>query len=80
MRKLDSLILKSFIGPFFVTFFVNANSDLDKLNIPDGFHISIFADNLESPRQIAETDNGYVIAGSKKGNEIYERKLYYNLN
>lgn len=56
---------------FFVTFFVNANSDLDKLNIPDGFHISIFADNLESPRQIAETDNGYVIAGSKKGNEIY---------
>ena len=56
---------------FFVTFFVNANSDLDKLNIPDGFHISIFADNLESPRQIAETDNGYVIVGSKKGNEIY---------
>ncbi len=56
---------------FFVTFFVNANSDLDKLNIPNGFHISIFADNLESPRQIAETDNGYVIVGSKKGNEIY---------
>ena len=56
---------------FCVTFFVNANSDLDKLNIPDGFHISIFADNLESPRQIAETDNGYVIAGSKKGNKIY---------
>ena len=56
---------------FFVTFFVNANSDLDKLNIPNGFHINIFADNLESPRQIAETDNGYVIVGSKKGNEIY---------
>ena len=56
---------------FFVTFFVNANSDLDKLNIPNGFHISIFADNLESPRQIAGTDNGYVIVGSKKGNEIY---------
>jgi glucose/arabinose dehydrogenase len=56
---------------FFVTFFVNANSDLEKLNIPNGFHISIFADNLESPRQIAETDNGYVIVGSKKGNEIY---------
>ena len=54
---------------FFVTFFVNANSDLDKLNIPNGFHISIFADNLESPRQIAETDNGYVIVGSKNGND-----------
>ena len=51
--------------------FVNANSELNKLNIPAGFEISIFADNLESPRQIAETDNGYVIAGSKKGNKIY---------
>jgi glucose/arabinose dehydrogenase len=51
--------------------FVNANSEMNKLNIPAGFEISIFADNLESPRQIAETENGYVIAGSKKGNKIY---------
>tara|TARA_Y100000591_G_scaffold219864_1_gene191336 strand:- start:3 stop:1151 length:1149 start_codon:yes stop_codon:yes gene_type:complete len=56
---------------FVISFYINANSDLDKLNVPNGFEIAIFADNLNSPRQIAETDEGYVIAGSKKGNEIY---------
>ena len=56
---------------FLISFYTNANSDLDKLNIPNGFEISIFADKLDSPRQLAETDEGYVIAGSKKGNKIY---------
>ncbi len=56
---------------FVISFYINANSDLDKLNLPKGFEITIFADNLDSPRQLAETDKGYVIAGSKKGNKIY---------
>ena len=56
---------------FLISFYTNANSDLDKLNVPYGFEISIFADKLDSPRQLAETDEGYVIAGSKKGNKIY---------
>ena len=54
-----------------ISFDINANSNLNKLNIPDGFEISIFADNIDSPRQLAETDAGYVIAGSKKGDSIY---------
>ena len=56
---------------YFISLFINANSDLDKLNLPSGFEISIFADNLDSPRQISETDDGYIIAGSKKGDKIY---------
>jgi len=56
---------------FLISFYTNANSDLDKLNVPNGFEISIFADKLDSPRQLTETDEGYVIAGSKKGNKIY---------
>ena len=48
-----------------ISIFINASTNLNKLNVPDGFEISIFADNLESPRQLAETDAGYVIAGSK---------------
>tara|TARA_B100000945_G_C20343588_1_gene578645 strand:- start:85 stop:1233 length:1149 start_codon:yes stop_codon:yes gene_type:complete len=56
---------------FLISFYTNANSDLDKLNVPYGFEISIFADKLDSPRQLAETDEGYVIAGSKRGNKIY---------
>ena len=50
---------------------ISADSYLDKLIIPDGFEISIYADNLDSPRQLTETDKGYVVAGSKKGNKIY---------
>ena len=50
---------------------ISADSYLDKLIIPDGFEISIYADNLDSPRQLTETDKGYVIAGSKKGDKIY---------
>jgi glucose/arabinose dehydrogenase len=41
------------------------------LNVPEGFEISIFANNLESPRQIAETNNGFVIVGSKNGKNIF---------
>ena len=50
---------------------ISADSYLDKLIIPDGFEISIYADNLDSPRQLTETDKGYVVAGSKKGDKIY---------
>ena len=50
---------------------MNAYSDLDKLNLPDGFEISIFAKDLDSPRQITQTNDGYIIVGSKKGDKIY---------
>ena len=58
---------------FFFSFFIRAesNQNIGKLNLPDGFEISIFAEELESPRQITETDEGYVIVGSKKGDKIF---------
>ncbi len=55
----------------FFSFVLNADSRLNALDVPDGFEITIFADKLDTPRQIAETDNGYVIVGSKKGDKIY---------
>tara|TARA_B100000886_G_scaffold338788_1_gene302442 strand:+ start:2988 stop:4136 length:1149 start_codon:yes stop_codon:yes gene_type:complete len=61
---------------YLISFFINANSYLDKLNLPNGFEIAIFADELDSPRQISETKDGYVIVGSKRGNEIFA--LYDN--
>ena len=60
-----------FFNLYFISFFINANPDLDKLILPTGFEITIYADNLDSPRQIAQTDDGYVIVGSKKGDKIY---------
>ncbi len=57
----------------FFSFFVEANKDLNikKLNLPSGFDISIYADKLESPRQITQTTNGFVIVGSKNGDKIF---------
>jgi len=52
------------------SFFLNADSNLSKLILPENFEINVFAKDLESPRQIAETSNGHIIVGSKKGNEV----------
>ena len=49
---------------------LNASSNLERLNAPPGFEINIFADGLESPRQITETDGGFIIVGSKMGDKI----------
>ena len=44
---------------------------VDELDAPEGFKISIYADGLESPRQITETNDGYIIVGSKNGKNVY---------
>ena len=75
MRKfkyiLQILLPRSFFIVYFATFPLYASPMWDKLSIPEGFEITIFADELNTPRQISETENGYIIAGSKKGDKIY---------
>ena len=44
--------------------------DLEKLILEPGFKISIFADNLSSPRQIAEGKNGTIFVGERTGQII----------
>tara|TARA_A100001015_G_scaffold197298_1_gene219999 strand:- start:733 stop:1881 length:1149 start_codon:yes stop_codon:yes gene_type:complete len=66
---IDYLIIFTLIG--FSSSFLYASPDLEKLNVPDGFEISIFADGLDSPRQLAETEEGYIVVGSKKGDKIF---------
>ena len=75
MRKLyiDLKIIKyvfiiSLISIF--SFFINADVNIDRLSIPKGFEISIFSDEPESPRQITETKDGYIIVGSKNGDKV----------
>ena len=57
---------------FFFSFFISAETDqnIKKLNVPDGFEITLYADGVISPRQITETDNGFIIIGSKNGDKI----------
>ena len=59
------------LNVYFISFFAYPNSDLDNLILPTGFEISIFADDLNTPRQISETAKGHIIVGSKKGDKIY---------
>ena len=55
----------------FSSYTLGLNTNLEKLNVPSGFEISIYADGLDSPRQLAESHEGYIIVGSKKGDKIY---------
>ena len=41
--------------------------DLDQLVLEEGFSISIFAENLDSPRQMIEGKNGTIFVGERNG-------------
>ncbi len=43
---------------------------LDKLNLPDGFSISIFAE-VKDARQMARSDNGIIYVGSRRAGNVY---------
>ena len=60
------LILTSIL---FLSCLLNSQST-DLLSLPEGFEIKVFANGLDSPRQITETEKGYILVGSKKGSEI----------
>ncbi len=59
---------------YFIVFsFYSMNSFsslLEELTVPEGFEISIFASDLDSPRQLTETKDGAIIVGSKKGTNV----------
>ena len=52
-------------------FYISADPNISKLYVPEGFEISIYADNLDSPRQLTETADGFIIVGSKNGDKIF---------
>ena len=56
---------------YFFSLYISADSNINKLFIPEGFEISIYAENLDSPRQLTETADGFIIVGSKNGDKIF---------
>jgi len=60
---------------YFSLFSVYTSSDELTLKVPNGFIVEEFVNNIETPRQIAEGDNGYIFVGSKKG-KVYALKDY----
>ena len=41
--------------------------DLTNLELEEGFKISIFSENLDAPRQMAEGENGTIFVGERGG-------------
>ena len=50
--------------------FSNSSTILDALETEEGFEISIFLDNIESPRQMTESDAGNIFVGSRTAGTI----------
>ena len=50
--------------------FSNSSTILDALEIEEGFENSIFLDNIESPRQMTESDAGNIFVGSRTAGTI----------
>ena len=46
------------------------SNNIENLIVPNGFEIKIFAEGIDSPRQITETKDGHIVVGSKKDNKI----------
>ena len=44
---------------------------LAALKLPKGFHIAVYADNVEGARELAVTGNGLVFVGSLKAGKVY---------
>jgi hypothetical protein len=44
---------------------------VDKIQLPQGFTIDVYADNVENARQMALGDNGTVFVGSRKAGNVY---------
>jgi len=44
---------------------------LERLNLPDGFKISLFAEGIEEARSMAMGDNGTLFVGNRKGKKVY---------
>ena len=64
------MIKKNTLLVCIISCIVNINALNLDLELPKGFQIDVFAEGLNSPRQITETDKGHIIVGSKKGNEV----------
>ena len=60
--------LFSLFSLFSLFFLFSIHADDLKLTIADGFTISIFAENLDMPRQMAEGDYGTIFVAQRNGN------------
>ena len=64
-----SLLNKS-LSIFYLVFSSNLYAIIDDLELEENFYISVFAENLNSPRQMAEGKIGTIYVAEKSGQVI----------
>ena len=70
MRKL--IIISTFVALVFVAISpATAKLPIEKLNLPDGFKIEIYAENVKNARQMAMGHNGIVFVGSRSAGLVH---------
>ena len=70
MNKKRTLLIFIFSKLLFINSNEMNSEYLDQLKVPENFEISIIASDIESPRQITETEDGHLIVGSKSGDKV----------
>jgi len=63
---IKKIMLLTFISLSFLVY----SDNLEKLKAPQNFEIDIISEGLDSPRQLAQTNNGHIVVGSKKGTKV----------
>ena len=48
------------------------------LEVPDGFAIEVFAQEIDAPRQMTQGDRGFIFVGSRKAGELIVIKDFDN--
>lgn len=71
-KHLSSVLLRCCVAlPLFSVGLCAESLPLEKLTLPDGFSVSIFADEVTNARQMALGDNGTVFVGSRSAGLVH---------
>lgn len=70
MRHIVSGILAVFLL-LITTGCGKAQAKIDKINLPPGFHIEVYASGIEGARSLTLGDNGVVFVGSRDAGRVY---------
>jgi len=59
------------VGAFAMYWEVTGRQQLDRITLPDGFHIAVYSNAVPNARQLALGTNGTVFAGSRSAGHVY---------
>ncbi|XOV79656.1 MAG: PQQ-dependent sugar dehydrogenase [Aestuariibacter sp.] len=62
---------KRLLGLLFISCTATAELPLDKLSMPDGFSVSLYAENVKNARQMAYGDKGTIFVGSRSAGLVH---------